>query len=261
MEPIKYLAEPVLNSELVLINNAKLLKKDPSLLNGEHLSRIEELRTEFVNLEKLTDAGESGLQKQKRKVRDEIRELSAVTYIERNTNIFGGMITLIVNKIASRPQFSNYTFIDEMKSLAVEHILKYTWKFDPFRQSLISGQYASAFAYISTIAFHAFIATINNFNKEQKKSKEQFLERQKLIHREPNKSTYGPDYSEVKRTINLPNLKEENELYDFLKHTTINEETQIFIPPNYKLNLKTYNFILKYEYNLSIKRIHSGVNA
>lgn len=237
-----------------MINNAKLLKKDASLLNESHLEEIELLRYEFINLEKLTDDGATGLQKQKRIIRDRIRDLSVATYTDRNTDIFGNMITLIVNKIASRPQFSNYTFIDEMKSLAVEHILKYTWRFDPYRQSLISGQYASAFAYISTIAFNAFIATINSFNKEQSKAKEQFLEKQKLIHREPNTSTYGPDHSVVERTIKLPVLDKDG-LWELLKHTTIKEETEILIPKDYKITEREMNFVHKYEYNISILRI------
>ncbi len=259
---ISYLSEPVLNSELILINNSKLLKDKPELLNECHLQEIEELRQEFIKLEHQSDSGGTGLQKQKRQIRDKIRDLSSATYTNRDTTMFGDMITIIVNRIATRPQFSNYTFVDEMKSLAIEHILKYTWKFDPYRQSEISGQYASAFAYISTIAFNAFIATINSFNKEQDKAKEQFLERQKLIHGAPNQSTYGPDYSEPKRTIKLPNLEDdENALLNFLKTTTINEETEIYIPENYKINAKTYNFILKYQYNLSIRRIKGTPGA
>ena len=254
MKTITYIAEPVLNSELVMINNSKLLQKDQSLFNEEYIPKIETLRNEFIRLESLTDNGATGLQKQKRVIRDEIRDLSVKTYTNRDNNIFGSMITLIVDKIASRPQFSNYTFITEMKSLAIEHILKYTYKFDPYRQSLISGQYASAFAYISTIAFHAFIATINRFNKEQSKAKEAWIQKNKLIHREPNVSTYGPDHSEIERTIKLPHLKE-HELYNFIKHTTINEETEIWIPTEYKIDIKTYDFILKYEYNLSIRRL------
>jgi len=254
LDKINYLSEPILNSELVLINNAKLLENDENLYNDVYLEKIDKLRQDFINLEKKSNNGEYGLQKEKRLIRDELRDLSKKTYINRDTRLFGDMITMIVNRIASRPQFSNYTFVNEMKSLAIEHILLYTYKFDPYRQSKISGQYASAFAYISTIAFNAFIATINNFNKEQKKAKEQFLERQKLIHKEPNTSTYGPDHSDVEEVIELPDLKD-NDLYNTLKHMTILKETKFLIPKNYKIDEKTYNFITKYEYNISIGRL------
>ncbi len=260
METITYLSEPVLNSELVMVNNAKLLKNNLGLLNDQHIPRINILRKEFIELEKQSNQGKTGLQKDKRIIRDEIRELSSKTYTDINTDIFGTMITTIVNRIASRPQFSNYTFIDEMKSLAIEHILLYSYRFDPFRQSKISGQYASAFAYISTISFHAFIATINKFNKEQKKAKDQFLEKQKLIHKEPNRIIYDEEYTTPERTINLPNLKE-NELYDIIKHTTIKEETEFWIPQGYILDKKITDFILKYEYNISIRRLKDPKEA
>ncbi len=248
-----YLLEPLLNSELILVNNTKLLIKDPSLLQEKHLDRIQELRNQFIVFENRTDQGEKGLQKEKRLVRDELRDLSYNTFTHRNNHLFGQMIYTIVQKIATRPQFSNYTFLDEMKSLAIQHILLYTCKFDPYRQSKITGQYSSAFAYISTICFNAFIATINKFNKDQEKAKEDFLETQKLIHRDPNISTYGPEYSESTRTINFSILEPEELLYK-IKSITITEETKFIIPKDYKITEKEYNFITKYEYNISIVR-------
>ena len=253
MEKIIYIHEPLLNSELIIRNNSKKLLLDESLLNEEHLPRIEELRQEFVRLEGLTDSGETGLQKEKRTIRDEIRDLSTITFTLRDKNIFGDMIMLIVKRIGSRPQFSNYTYLDQMKSLAIEHILRYSHGFDPYRQSKISGQYASAFAYISTIAFNAFVATINTFNKEQSKAKEEFLERQKLIHRDPNVSTFGPDYSTTERTVNLPTLVPD-ELWKYLKNLTIKEETKIIIPKDYKITPREMDFVYKYEYNISLVR-------
>lgn len=250
---INYLLEPILNSELILINNAKLLSKDKNILAEEHLDRIHELREQFIVLENRTDRGEKGLQKEKRIIRDELRDLSYITFTNRDNHLFGQMIYTMVQKIATRPQFSGYTFIDEMKSLAIQHILLYTWKFNPYRQSEITGQYASAFAYCSTIIFNAFIATINKFNKEQDKAKEEFLERQKLIHKDPNISTYGPDYSEATRTIKLTTLKE-GELLHKIKSITITDETKFIIPSDYKITTKDYDFITKYKYNISVVR-------
>ena len=254
MSKIPYLLEPVLNSELILVNNAKKLKKDPTLLNEKHLSRIEELCNEFIELESLTSGGEKGYQSTKRKVRDEIRDLSSMTYTDRDTNMFGQMITTITQKIVTRPQFSGYTIKDEMQSLAIQHILLYSHGFDPYRQSEITGQFISAFAYISTIVFNACIATINKFNKEQLKAKEDFLEHQKLIHRDPNKSTIGPEFENAERVVHLPSLKQ-GELYNTIKSTTITQATEFYIPQDYKITEKELNFVLKYEYNISIKRI------
>ncbi len=252
----KYLLEPVLNSELILVNNAKLLKKNPDLLNEEHLSRIENLRNQFITIDERSESGEMGLQKEKRKVRDEIRDLSYITFTNRDTNLFGQMITTMSKKIVSRPQFSNYTIKDEMQSLAIQHILLYTWKFNPYIQSKITGQYASAFAYISTIIFNACVASINKMHKDQDKAKEDFLEHQKLIHRDPNCSTYEEEitHSEPVRTINFVELNPE-ELLSKIKSITIREETEFWIPWDYKITPRDHDYILKYEYNISIRRI------
>ena len=249
-----YLLEPILNSELILINNAKKIKDYPNLINEEHLNEIEELREKYIALEYRTDNGETGLQKVKKATRDRLRDVSFITYTDRNRDLFGQMITTMTQKIVTRPQFSNYTFKDEMQSLAIEYILKYTWKFDPYRTSTITGQYISSFAYISTIIFNACIATINKFNKEQQKAKEDFLEHQKLIHRDPNESTIGPDFSEPTRTINFVTLTE-GDLIKKLKQVTINEETEVFIPKEYKITTKDYDFVMKYAYNISIRRL------
>lgn len=250
---VNYLLEPILNSELILVNNAKILQKNKEVLHEQHLPRIHELREMFIALEDRTNQGEKGLQKEKRIVRDELRDLSFETYTPRDNHLFGQMIYTIVQKIATRPQFSGYTFLDEMKALAIQHILLYTHKFDPYRQSEITGQYASAFAYISTICFNAFIATINKFNKDQSKAKEEFLERQKLIHRDPNCSTYGPDYTESTRTVRFVRLEPEALIVN-IKSITITEETKFIIPKDYKITDKDYDFITKYEYNISVVR-------
>ena len=251
---ISYLLEPILNSELVLVNNAKKLKTNPTLLNEEYLDEIEELRQEYIRLEELTNKGEKGHQLAKKKVRDRLREISTKTFTNRNTDLFGKMITTMAQKIVTRPQFSGYSFKDEMQSLAIQHILLYSHKFDPFRKSEITGQYISAFAYISTIIFNACKASINKFNAEQEKAKADFLEHQKLIHRDPNQSTIGPEFENAQRSIYLPNLKQD-ELYNTIKSMTITEATDFFIPNNYKISEKELNFILKYEYNISIRRI------
>ncbi len=253
-----YLLEPLLNSELVLINNAKKLKADESLLNEIHLPRIEELRDAFVALDERTENGEMGLQKEKRETRDELRDLSVLTYTNRNNNLFGKMITTMTQKIVTRPQFSNYTIKDEMQSLAIQHILLYSWGFKPYSKSEITGQFVSAFAYISTIIFNACIASINKMHKEQDKAKEDFLERQKLIHRQPNQSTYEEEYTTPNRTIKFVDI-EVGGLLTKIKSVNINEEIEFWIPEDYKITEREYDFIVKYHYNISIRRTKEEV--
>jgi hypothetical protein len=252
-EVIPYLLEPILNSELILVNNAKKLKENPELLNEEHLQEIEELRQKFIELDRRSN-DEKGLQKEMRQVRDQLRDLSYQTYTDRDTELFGRMITKIAQGIVSRPQFSNYTFKDEMMSLGIQYVLLYSGKFDPYKTSKYTGQLVSAFAYISTIIFSGCIATINKFKNEQLKAKEDFLETQKLIHRDPNQSTYGPEFENANRKIKLPTLQP-GELYKKFHEITINEATEFWIPTDYKITQKEIDFVEKYIHNISIRRI------
>ena len=237
-----YIIEPEINSELILRNNSKKLDKDETLLNEEHILEIENLREQYI----LLDQDDSrGLQKKKRDIRNRIRDLSTKTFIHRDPNIFGSMITEMMDKILTRPNFSGYSYKDEMKSLATEHILKYSWKFDSYRQSEISGQFISAFTYISTIIFNAFVATINKQNKELQKAKEDFTETQKLLHKEVHTSTYGEDYTVPKKEVVFQNI--EGTLFDLIKQITLDED-DILVKYcyNYLITIEEYNKITDY---------------
>jgi len=307
-QKINYLCEPILNSELILFNNSKLLKnalkkninplslnmaskryvnrkitdkksknfdkfelhgKDfeklhnkmvfltaPPKYNDKHIPEIMELRDRYEEL----DADDSaGLQKIKRDIRNRIRDLSTLTYIHRDKNVFGGMVMVVMNKIITRPNFSGYSYKPEMKSLATEHIFKYTWRFDSYRQSKISGQFISSFTYISTIIFNAFIATINKQNDEIKKIKSDFLETQKMKHREPNRSTYGLAASEIDKSVNIINIP--GTLFEEIKKIKIDVgDILIKYPDDYKISMDEYNDITEYTKNgkFNINLVRAG---
>lgn len=251
-----FLPEIVLNSELILTNNAKLLKVTPELYNDEGLVELVELRAEYEILDAKDDAG---LQKTKRDLRNRIRDLSSDTFIQRDPNIFGAMVILILDRLATRPQFSGYTYVNEMKSLATEHILKYTYKFNPYQQSEITGQYVSAFAYISTIGFNAFIATINKMKLEQEKIKIDFLETQKPFHRDHNHSTFEPEFSSADKIVRFQHLDEGVMLYDMIKQISLDEtDIEVIYPKEYLISLDEYQLITDFsksnEINLSVVR-------
>ena len=305
-QKINYLCEPILNSELILFNNSKLLKNalkknigplslNKSLkrhvnkkitnkkskdfgkfeINGDaftklhnkmvfltaipkyndsHLEEIMDLREQYEKL----DADDSpGLQKIKRDIRNRIRDLSRITYIHRDKNVFGGMVMVVMNKIITRPNFSGYSYKPEMKSLATEHIFKYTWRFASYKQSQISGQFVSAFTYISTIIFNAFVATINKQNDEIKKIKNDFLETQKMKHREPNRSTYGLDASEIDKSVQIININ--TTLFEEIKKIKIDVgDILIKYPDDYKISMEEYTHITEYtkdnRFNISLVR-------
>lgn len=252
MSKINYLSEPSVNSELILINNSKLLKEDESLLNEEHIQEIMELRAQY----ELLDSDDSkGLQKQKRDIRNTIRDLSTKTYTDRNDEMFSLQFLQIIDNMLKRPNFSGYSYKDEMKSLAIEHILKYTWRFDSYKQSKLSGQFVSAFTYISTIAFNAFVATINKQKSEHEKAKEEFLETQKLFHRETNTSTYEPSHSEIEKTVKIINIQDS--LYGELQKIVLDsKDILVTYPEEYNIDLAEYDRIVKWssfnKINLSV---------
>jgi len=246
-----YLYESVLMSELILFNNLAKLKKNKKLYNDFYLNELEDLRDKAVELERST---EKGLQKQKREIRNKIRDLSNKTYVYRDTNIFGEMISAMADRILTRPQFSNYTMKDEMKGLGVEYVLKYCNNFDPYKTSKISGQSVSAFAYISTIIFNGIIQVINSFNREQEKIKKQIQEKQKLIHRDPNESTYQPEFEDIlydEIHISIDTL-ENKPLLKIMKKYTIHKPTRFHIPDNYRISEDDLHYIEKY--TIGIKR-------
>lgn len=64
----------------------------------------------------------------------------------------------IVTGMASKRNFSGYTYIQDMKSEALEHCVKYADRFNIEKSQ-------NAFAYFSQITFNAFIQLINKEKK------------------------------------------------------------------------------------------------
>lgn len=72
----------------------------------------------------------------------------------------GKCIWLITENLALKPQFANYSFVDEMKSDAIENCLKYFDNFD-------SSKYSNPFAYFTQITHYAFIRRIKEEEKKR----------------------------------------------------------------------------------------------
>jgi len=239
---LNYISEPALNSELVLFNNSKLLKEDNSLFNDIYIDEIQELRKQYEILDYSND---KGLQKQKRELRNKIRELSMITYVDRDGDIFGSYILLVINRLLTSNRFSGYSYKDDMRSLAIGYILLYTHKFDSSRQSEISGQHVSAFAYLTTIAFNAAIATINSHKKEETKAKEDFVETQRLFHRDPNISTYEDDYSTPNFEVTLNSIPG-TLLEELMKFPETYHEVLVKYSADYRISVDEYHKITDY---------------
>ena len=85
----------------------------------------------------------------------------------------GQCIYLIAENLAHKPRFMNYSYVDEMKSDAIENCLMYFDNFD-------SDKYSNPFAYFTQIIYYAFHRRINKEEKNRyimyKKFQESVLE-------------------------------------------------------------------------------------
>ena len=86
----------------------------------------------------------------------------------------GTCIYLIAENLAHKPRFMNYSFVDEMKSDAIENCLMYFDNFD-------SDKYSNPFAYFTQIIYYAFHRRINKEEKNRyimyKKFQESILDK------------------------------------------------------------------------------------
>ena len=76
------------------------------------------------------------------------------------SNYIGKCIYLIAENLAHKPRFMNYSFVDEMKSDAIENCLMYFDNFD-------SDKYNNPFAYFTQIIYYAFHRRINKEEKNR----------------------------------------------------------------------------------------------
>ena len=89
------------------------------------------------------------------KYRDMIKENPAATI----PNYIGICISSICNKLATKYNFASYTFRDEMIGDGIEHCIRAVTLFNPEKTN-------NPFAYITQIAWNAFIRRIKLENKE-----------------------------------------------------------------------------------------------
>ena len=78
----------------------------------------------------------------------------------RISNYIGECITLIAERFATKPNFSRYSYKDEMIEDGIEKCIMYIHNFNP-------DKYNNPLAYFTQIIFHAFLQRINKEEKEQ----------------------------------------------------------------------------------------------
>lgn len=78
----------------------------------------------------------------------------------RVSEYIGKCIFLIAENLAHKPRFMNYSFVDEMKSDAIENCFLYFDNFDPNKSH-------NPFAYFTQITYYAFHRRISNEEKNR----------------------------------------------------------------------------------------------
>ena len=84
-------------------------------------------------------------------------------------NYIGEVIYKIAYNLAKRPNFSGYTFKDEMIGDGIENCLMYIHNFNPVK-------YKNPFAYMTQIIFWAFVRRI------QKEEKQQYIKYKSMVN-------------------------------------------------------------------------------
>jgi len=72
----------------------------------------------------------------------------------------GKCILLIAQRLSMKPNFANYSFVDDMISDGVENCISYFDNFDP-------SKYTNPFAYFTQIIYYAFLRRILKEKKQQ----------------------------------------------------------------------------------------------
>jgi len=98
----------------------------------------------------------------------------------RLSDYVGQCIMLIAKRLANRPNFSGYSFREEMESDAIENCVMAAKNFDPTRSS-------SPFAYFTQVAWNAFIRRIAK-EKRQSYIKHKNMENQSILDQIANES-------------------------------------------------------------------------
>lgn len=84
--------------------------------------------------------------------------IAADVEVPRIPNYVGECISLIANRLATKPNFSGYSFIDEMISDGIENCIMYIHNFNPDKSK-------NPFGYITLIIHHAFLRRIEKESK------------------------------------------------------------------------------------------------
>lgn len=145
-----------------------------------------------------------------KKHRTEVRRATRLkTEVPPLSEYIGECFIKIATNMSYRPNFNNYTFLDEMISDGIENCLIYANNFDPRKST-------NAFAYFSQIVWYAFVRRIQK-EKRQLNTKYRYIETlgvDDIIRQAHDEGDYETPYIDyLKNQISLASI----ELHDEVK--------------------------------------------
>jgi len=256
-----YTSELELKCLLIRIKNRNLNNGKLSIKNNNKINKYAILFNK-INNKKYTPEENQRKNRIKNKIKEKAIELSEQTKIdEASYENFGNIILLMISKILTKPNFSGYTYRDEMYSDAVHKILKYLHNFDHTMISKRSGYKVNAFAYISQIIHNSVIYIINTKKKELTDMQNQVS--MEIVNHQLQIQDYNKNNSsEYETDLDFEEKRIKHEFYiDYIPNSLLEELTNldidsykikeedkivIYIPSDYLISLDEYNELKKY---------------
>jgi hypothetical protein len=115
----------------------------------------------------------------------------------------GKCIFMIANRLATKPNFANYSYKDDMVADGIENCICYIDNFDPAKSD-------NPFAYFTQIIYFAFLRRLQK-EKKQLYIKHKSIENASVLH-----NTYEMDEDE--RTIVTDYMNDNQVTYDIIKN-------------------------------------------
>jgi hypothetical protein len=100
----------------------------------------------------------------------------------RISDYIGSCIYKIAQGLATKPNFNNYTFVEEMIGDAVENSILYFDDYNPDYKKDEPGYKPNPFAYFTRVAYWAFLRRINTEEKNRCTTYKHFQESIGLMH-------------------------------------------------------------------------------
>ncbi len=216
---IKFLDDPKYKdgiSQDALKFNIKYLKNLPAPINKDKiLENFEVVRETYIK--ELTERIRLNSTASKKKD-IEVLEYAKTIILKPSVSKekFGGMLLLIVKNLSSMPSFSGYSsnWKTDFYSNAIEKTLLYLNNFDTSFKSVRSGENSKAFAYVTQIAYNAFLNVIIERKKGEEALKDTISLESANIEGVRTRSIKEQNYKEIEPTekywLRAKNIKDIN---------------------------------------------------